>query len=373
MTTESDLLVVGSGILGLATAHRARRQGLDVTVLEETTRPVGSSIQNFGHACFTGQADELQDLAAASRTGWLRAAADSGLWTATTGTVVPAVTAAELRVLEEFAAHRGPEQVRMLSIAETRAALAHEQLDVVGGALLPLDMRVDPRTAVPELAAWLAGQGVRFRWGERVLRTADGVVETTRGTYRAERVVVCPGTGIGGLFPEIADRHGISQCTLAMALIERPERLPAHLAMLTGTSLARYDGFAAMPGAAALKAELAVREPELTACVANLMVTGIGGGLLVGDSHAYDDSYEPFLDGGVSELLLRKATALLGIEKPQVIQRWLGRYSDAPGTTFVLEHPDAATTVAVVTSGIGMTLGFGLAERVLEDAPALAV
>jgi D-hydroxyproline dehydrogenase subunit beta len=368
MTTGTDLIVIGSGILGLATAHRALERGLAVTVIEETARPVGSSIQNFGHACFTGQADALEDLALDSRAGWLRAAEDSGLWAATTGTVVPAATEAELRVLEEFAVHRGPEQVRMLSADGTRAALAHEGAEVIGGALLPLDMRVDPRRAVPELAAHLVARGVRFRWGERVLRTADGLVETTRGSHRADRVVVCPGVGIGGLFPEIADRLGIVQCTLAMTLIERPARIPAHLAVLTGTSLARYDGFTAMPGAAALRAELADREPELTAVVANLMATGVEGGLLLGDSHAYDDVYEPFLDADTSELLLRKGAALLGIPTPRVLQRWLGRYSDAPDSTLVIEHPDPHTTVAVVTSGVGMTLAFGIAERVLDGA-----
>ncbi|WP_193107082.1 TIGR03364 family FAD-dependent oxidoreductase [Brachybacterium sp. FME24] len=372
MTTDTDLLVIGSGILGLATAHRALAQGLSVRVIEESTRPVGASIQNFGHACFTGQADELQDLAMASRAGWQRAAEHAGLWAPTTGTVVPATSTAELRVLEEFAAHRGPEQVRMLSPQQTRNALAVEDLDVLGGAHLPLDMRVDPRRAAPELAAWLAAQGVAFHWGERVLRAADGTVETTRGSYRAERVVACPGTGISGLFPEIADRFRVTRCTLAMALVERPARLPEHFAMLTGTSLARYDGFAAMPGAADLRRELEQREPELLACTANLMATGIADGLLIGDSHAYDDSPEPFLDADISALLLAKASALLGLREPRVLQRWLGCYSDAPGTTLVLEQPDPSTTVAVVTSGIGMTLSFGIAEQILDQVPVLA-
>lgn len=369
MTTGADLIIIGGGILGLATAHRALSQGLRVTLLEESTRPVGSSIQNFGHACFTGQADGLQDLAMASRAGWLRAASDAGVWAAETGTLVPAATPAELRVLEELADHRGAEQVRMLTAAQVRTALGHAGADVVGGAHLPLDMRVDPRTAAPRLAEHLAANGLDLRLGERVLRTADGLVETTRGSYRAERVVVTPGTGIAGILPEIAEAHGIVQCTLAMALVERPAHLPAHFAMLTGTSLARYDGFTAMPGADALRAELAEREPELTACLANLMVTGIEDGLLVGDSHAYDADYEPFLDADLSELLLSKASAVLGIERPRVLQRWLGRYSDAPGTTLVLERPDPSTSVAVVTSGVGMTLSFGIAERLLAGSP----
>lgn len=369
MTTDADLIVIGSGILGLATADRAAAQGLDIIVVEETTRPAGSSIQNFGHACFTAQSDDLQELAMASRAGWLRAASQHGLWASPTGTVVVATAPAEMRVLEEFADHRGGEQVRMLDAAQSRAALGQGGADIIGGALLPLDVRVDPRSAAPRLAASLARHGVAFRWGERALTCADGVVETSRATLRADRVVACPGTGIAGLFPEIAARHRITQCMLAMALVERPEHLPTSTAMLTGTSLARYDGFTAMPSADALRADLARREPELTACRANLMATAIDQGVLIGDSHAYDDTYEPFLDAELSALLVRRAAALLGIDAPRVAQRWLGRYSDAADATLVLERPDPATTVAVVTSGIGMTLAFGIAERILDGGP----
>ncbi|WP_114854137.1 TIGR03364 family FAD-dependent oxidoreductase [Brachybacterium sp. YJGR34] len=368
MTTDTDLLVVGGGILGLAVADRALRQGLDVHLVEEDHRPVGSSIQNFGHLCITGQADDHLDLALSSRAGWLRGGAESGLRVARPGTLVPAASPAELRVLEEFAAHRGPEQVRMLTPAQTRDALGADRQDLLGGAHLPLDLRVDPRRAAPRLTAHLQHKGLRVHHGERVLSTAEGAVTTTRATYRAERVVACPGTGIDGLFPEIADRHRITRCTLAMALVERPAHLGADTAILSGTSLARYDGFAAVPGAEELRRDLADREPELLACDANLMVTGIDRGLLVGDSHARHDSPEPFLDARVSSLLLTKASALLGIPEPRVIERWQGCYSDAPDTHLVLEQPDPATTVAVVTSGIGMTLAFGIAERILAGA-----
>ena len=75
MTYTADLIVVGSGILGLATAWRAHRQGLTVHVIDRSDRPVGASVQNFGHACFTAQDDTLQDLAATSAAGWTAAAA----------------------------------------------------------------------------------------------------------------------------------------------------------------------------------------------------------------------------------------------------------------------------------------------------------
>lgn len=366
MSTTADLIVIGSGILGLATAHRAHAQGLRVHVIEESTRPVSSSIQNFGHACFTGQADAFQGIAEDSRDGWLRAAAETGMWAAETGTLIPAQTAAEMAVLEEFAAHRGPAQVELLTAEQVRARLDNPYLDAVGGAHLPRDMRVDPREAAPRLAAHLEASGVAFHRGERVLRTAGGTVETHRATYRAERVIACPGLGLPHLFPQVAERIGMTLCTLSMMLVERPAHLSRELAMLSGTSLARYDGFAAMASVPALREELARREPELVACTANLMATAIDAGVLIGDSHAYDASPEPFLAEDVAAVLLDRASRLLGLRSPRVLQRWQGRYADAPGRSLLLERPDEATTVAVVTSGIGMTLSFGIARAILD-------
>ena len=65
------------------------------------------------------------------------------------------------------------------------------------------------------------------------------------------------------------------------------------------------------------------------------------------------------------------ASAYLGIEHPVVRQRWQGRYADSPNTNLVLERPDDRTAVAVVASGIGMTVSFGIATLITEhrDAP----
>lgn len=363
---EQDVIVVGSGILGLATAFLAHEQGRAVHVIDRSDRPVGSSIQNFGHACFTGQADAIQGVAGTARDGWLKAASATGIWAAETGTYIPAMTETELQVLQEFAAHRGKDQVRLLSSDEIANALTNPDLGAVGGAHLPLDMRVNPREAAPALARWLADRGVGFSWNTQVTAVADGVVATNRGEFRGAEVVVCPGAGLTALFPELADRHGVRVCTLTMSLIERPPRVPRGFAMLTGTSLVRYDGFAAMPGVPVLRDELVEREPELVDCVANLMVTDIPEGLLIGDSHAYSLSPEPFIDEGVAQLLLDRSTTILGIDRPVVQQRWLGRYADSASADLVLERPDERTTVAVVTSGIGMTLSFGIARLILD-------
>ncbi len=366
-----DLVVVGAGILGLATAYLAHKEGQSVHVIDASDRPVGSSILNFGHACFTGQADIIQSVARKSREGWLAAASDVGFWAAESGTWIPAMTETEMQVLREFADHRGPHQVRLCTAQEIADSLANPQLGAVGGAHLPLDMRVNPREVAPKLVAWLAAQGVKFTWNTQVTGVAGGEVSTTRGIVHAPRVVVCPGDQLMTLFPDIAEQHGVRVCTLAMSLIERPQRIAADFGMLTGTSLARYDGFTAMPSVAALREELAQREPELVGMVANLMVTGIDDGLLIGDSHSYDLSPEPFIDEDLAATLLDRASRLLGIDEPVVKQRWLGHYADSTATNLVLERPDDRTSVVVVTSGIGMTLSFGIADLALRggDVP----
>lgn len=370
MHTHTDLIIVGAGIIGAATAYRAYKQGRSIRLIDAADRPVGASIQNFGHACFTGQADAAQALAESAREGWLEAAADVGLWAHESGTLIPAATATELQVLQEFAAHRGPEQVRELSVDQVKKALANPEAKVIGGAELPRDMRVNPREAAPAMATWLRARGVDYCWNTRALHVGDGAVDTTRGTFTADEIIVCPGHALNQLFPDIAESAGVRSCTLAMALIEAPDRLREDFCMLTGTSLARYDGFTAMPSAAELKDELAVREPGLVDCIANLMVTRIPEGLLIGDSHAYSLSPEPFIDEDVAKLLLDRATAILGIDQPVVRQRWLGTYADSRSTSLVVERPDAKTTVAVVTSGIGMTLSFGIAEVLLDGSEA---
>ena len=170
--SSTDLIVVGAGILGLATAFRAHQQGLSVRVIDRAERPVGSSIMNFGHACFTGQADAVQDVAMNARSGWTEAAQKTGLWAAPSGTYIPAVTETEMQLLEEFANHRGSDQVKLLSHSETANAIGNPDLKCLGGAHLPLDMRVNPREAAPRLAAWLESQGVIFNWRHEVKTVA---------------------------------------------------------------------------------------------------------------------------------------------------------------------------------------------------------
>ncbi|MEV5609012.1 TIGR03364 family FAD-dependent oxidoreductase [Streptomyces sp. NPDC052225] len=370
---RSDVVVVGAGIVGLAHAFEAVRRGLSVTVVERDRRPVGASVRNFGHCCITAQRGDLLGLATASRSGWVDAAARAGFWAPEAGALVVARSATELAVLEELRDERGADAVRLRTRDEVGDALgrpADERDDLVGGAHLPADLRVNPREAAPRLAAWLAEQpGVDVRWGTHVVGVESGTVHTARGPVHGDRILVCVGHDLDRLYPVEAEAHGVERCRLSMARVEAPTAFRTDAAVLTATSMLRYDGFTAMPSAAPLRAEVAAHSRELLDVVANVMFTRLPDGtVLVGDSHAYDATEIPFQDEATTELLLREAARVLGVARVRVTERWQGVYASSARGPLLVRDVAPGVRALSVTSGIGMTLSFGLAAATFDGA-----
>jgi FAD dependent oxidoreductase TIGR03364 len=365
---ESDVLVVGAGIAGLAHASAAHARGLTVTVIDRDARAVGASIRNFGHCCITAQSGELLELAMVAREKWLRHSELAGFFSIESGALTVARSAAELAVLDELSASREPGQVALLTAAETRSRLtADADPAILGGALLRDDLRVDPREAVGGLAGWLAEQpGVRFLWRTSYLGGADGVARTSRGEIRAERTIVCVGHDLDRLFPELAAEHEVERCGLQMARVAAPEGLTLRPAVLTATSMLRYPAFAETAAAGALRAEVERDAPELVDIGANVMFTQRPDGTLItGDSHRYAATMDPFQREATSELLLAEIARVIGVSELRVIERWQGIYATSPLHPYLLAEPVSGVTTAIVTSGVGMTISFGLAEKTL--------
>lgn len=368
---HSDLVIVGAGIVGLAHAYEAVRRGLSVTVVERDREPVGASVRNFGHCCITAQSGELLDIAYRSRAGWLRAAESSGMWASEAGACVVARSATELSVLEELRAERGEEAVRMRTADQVRDTLGAPagNSDIVGGALLPDDLRVNPREAAPALAAWLSDQPrATILWGTSVTGVETGVVHTARGPVRGERVLICVGHDLDRLFPDAAEDHGILRCRLNMARVAAPAGFRTDSAVLTGTSMLRYDGFTAQASAIPLKAETEAHSKELVDIGANVMFTRLPDGtVIVGDSHHYGTTAPPFLDERTSTLLIESIAGILGVERLDVIERWQGVYASSSRGPLLVRDLAPGVRALSVTSGIGMTLCFGLAAGTFDD------
>lgn len=374
-------MVVGAGIVGLAHAALAAARGLTVTVVERDERAVGASVRNFGHCCITAQSGDLYELAQRSRRHWLDFAQKAGFWASQAGAIVVARSETELRVLSELREMREADQVRLLDrgqvISYLRSDSGAPDPTILGGALLRDDLRVDPRTTAAKLAKWLSRQpGVSFRWKTSALGFDDGVVRTSRGAVHGRAIVVCVGHDVDYLFPKVASEHVLERCALQMSRAEQPAGLQLAPAVLTATSMLRYEAFTQVPSAAALRRQVDTNHRQLQDIGANVMFTQHpDGSLILGDSHRYQHTADPFLTEDTTEVLNREIAELLGTDL-SIVERWQGVYASSPTGPLLIREAQPGVTVVSVTSGVGMTVSFGLAERVIDSlftVPQLAV
>jgi len=363
---ESDVLIVGAGIIGLAHASAALARGHTVTIIDRDARAVGASVRNFGHCCVTAQSGELLELALVAREKWLDHSKKAGFFSVKSGALAVARTATEVAVLEELSKTRGAGQVKLLTAKETRSQLGEDaEKAIVGGARLRDDLRVDPREASRALARWLAAQpGVTFLWQTSYLGAEGRRARTSRGMIRTDRTILCVGHDLDYLFPDLAVEAEIERCALQMMRVDSPKGLVLQPAVLTGTSMLRYPAFAETKAAKALRKEIKSDRPELLEIGANVMFTQRPNGtLIVGDSHRYAATMDPFQAEKVSRILLEEITGILGAKELKVKERWQGIYASSPKQPFIIADAAPGVTAAIVTSGVGMTIGFGLAER----------
>ncbi|GGA56163.1 TIGR03364 family FAD-dependent oxidoreductase [Sphingomonas psychrolutea] len=361
-----DVAIVGAGIVGLAHALAAAREGRSVIVLDRDTQANGASIRNFGFVTVSGQEQgAVWRRARRSRDIWLEVAGPAGIAIEQRGLVMIAQRPEARAVCEAFLETEMAEDCAWHDPAAAGALLGAIRPAQLEGVLTSaVDIRVESRTAIPKLAAWLAEQhGVAFQRGVAVHRVEHGQLETTAGIVRAAEIIVCPGDDLTTLFPEAM--AGITRCKLQMLRLAAPGyTLPA--AIMSDLSLVRYLGYAALPAAQALRHRLDVEQPDHLTHGIHLIVTqSADGSLVVGDSHHYAATPDPFADDRVDALILDEFRAVFG-HVPPVLARWTGTYASAASHSRVTS-PLPGVRVVTVTSGTGASTAFALAEETLAS------
>jgi FAD dependent oxidoreductase TIGR03364 len=191
-----------------------------------------------------------------------------------------------------------------------------------------------------------------------------GAIDSTAGRYSARFVVVCPGADLVSLFPQRLAAHALTLCKLQMLRLAPPGwRLPA--AVMGDLSLIRYEGYTALPGVPALQRRLSEEAGDAVDNGIHLIVVqSADGSLVVGDSHHYADTPDPFAPAVVEEIILREARLLLDLPQDlPVVERWTGVYPSSRDQTAIFEQPEPDVLLCLVSSGTGMSTGFALGEE----------
>ncbi len=357
-------------MVGLATALAAARLGLRVVVVDRDSQANGASVRNFGFVTVTGQQrGDMWRRARRSRDVWCEVAAAAGIPVVHTGLWMFARRPESVAVLEAFQQTEMADGCRLLTPAEARwrcpAMPAPKALAVLESSL---ELRLESREAIPRVAAWLQqAHGVTFLRDTAVIEVAPPQVRTSRGMLRATRVAVCPGDDFNSLFAERLGTYRLTRCKLQMLRLADPGfRIPG--ALMSDLGLGRYPGYAELPQATALKSVLAREQaPHLENGVHLIVVQSADGSLVVGDSHHYSPTPDPFGHAGVDELILDEFRQALGFEPPRVLERWTGTYASAPDRQVLLDAPAPQVRVATVTTGAGASTGFALGEEIVNS------
>jgi FAD dependent oxidoreductase TIGR03364 len=370
MNDGYDVAIVGAGIIGLAHAYAAASRGKRVVVIDRDARANGASIRNFGFITVTGQErGESWGLARRTRDVWADIAPQAGIALEQKGLIVTLRREESVAVARAFLETEMGEGCAYLDAAAFRDRFrAIAAPNTLGALVSAHDVRVESRTAIPKLAAWLtSAHGVTLLTETSVHAVAPPRIETSRGPVQAEVAIVCPGDDFVTLFADRIAAYRPRKCRLSMLRLASPGfRLPAPV--MSDLSLVRYAGYAALPQAGALRRRLDIEESvHLAHGVHLIVVQSADGSLVVGDSHHYGDLPDPFAPAEAEACILDEFARATGVLPPPVLERWVGVYPVAEARNYFIDAPSDAVRLVMVTSGTGASTGFGIAERTIED------
>ena len=193
-------------------------------------------------------------------------------------------------------------------------------------------------------------------------------LDTSRGPIEAEVIIVCPGDDFATLRAERLAQYGLTRCKLHMLRL-RPQRFDERLPpVMSDLGMIRYLGYAELPAAEALRVRLEAEQREhIDAGVHLIAVRSADGTLVVGDSHHYAATPDPFAPAAVDDLILDEYSHVFAGAPPQVVERWTGTYASAPDRLMLVDAPCEGLRIVLITSGTGASTSFAIAEEVIAE------
>jgi glycine/D-amino acid oxidase-like deaminating enzyme len=98
-----------------------------------------------------------------------------------------------------------------------------------------------------------------------------------------------------------------------------------------------------------------------------IVVQSADGSLVVGGSHHYGETVDPFAPEEVDEVILREMDEVLDLPGRRVVERWVGTYASASDRLMLVDRPSKAERIVMITSGTGASTSFAIAEEVIGE------
>jgi len=377
--SKVDVAIVGAGVVGLAHAYLAARSGRRVAVFERNPAAIGASIRNFGMIWPIGQpAGSLHRTALRSRELWLEILDEAKVPSLRAGSLHVTYREDEAAVGREFAA-KAPSlgyECSWITPAETlEQSRAIRPEGLLGALWSSTELTVDPRQVIGTLPKFLTEQyHVQFHFNRAVQKVDTSYLYAGEQRWEADLIIVASGDDFQTLFPECFVESGISRCKLQMMrTVPQPDRWQLGPSLAFGLTFKHYPTFQVCNSLQALKDRVARETPEFEEFGIHVMVSqNAAGELTIGDSHEYGLAVDIFDKPAVSQLILSYAKEYLRVPSLEIAQHWHGVYAKHPQHPYVVRSPVSGVHVVTVTSGIGMTMSFGIAEQTFREVGVAA-
>lgn len=373
MDRSADIAIVGAGIAGLAHAYAALKKGHRVVLFERDAHAVGASIRNFGLLWPIGQfpGPDL-DRAIRSREIWNEVATGANVWLKENGSLHLAYHADEWNVLQEFAELYKFEryQVSMVTPQEVSRLSPCVRIENLRGAMLSTtEATVYSREALRQIPIWLAGKfGLITRFGHAVRGVALPYLSTSRERWTVQQVIICSGADFETLYPLEFEKLAMTKCKLQMLKAVSPDKYVLGPSLCAGLTLRHYKSFERCSSLQALSDRFDRENPFLRENGIHVLVSqNQHGELIVGDSHHYSMTPDPFDCARVEGAILKYLDTFMYTNGLHITERWNGIYPKMPSGTHMIVKPEPGVTIVNGLGGAGMTLSFGLAEEVVDS------
>jgi FAD dependent oxidoreductase TIGR03364 len=372
--SDKTAIVVGAGILGMATARALALKGYKVTIIEKSQQSLGASIRNFGMLWPIGQPDGLlYDRAIRSREIWKEYLTSSKISYDPCGSIHLAYDNEEKDVVEELYEHflKSQRPVALLTPSSIEKKFNGINTNNLKAGLYSSDETIiDPREGIKHLPAYLKTYyNIDILWGTAVTNVTTNTVWSFKTKYNADIICICSGADFETLYPYKFKELPIIKTKLQMMrFVSNDSLFKIGTSVCGGLSLLHYKSFAASASLDKLKAKIELELPEYLKWGIHVMVSQNNKGeLTVGDSHEYGLDFEPFDNQFINDLILKYLKKLMHIDNWTLQQSWNGVYPKMTnGDTDLFLKVEPGVFIINGIGGNGMTLSFGYAEEAVE-------
>ena len=240
---------------------------------------------------------------------------------------------------------------------------------LVGGLWSETECTVNSRVALKKIPAWLEQEyGLILRFGQQVQTIALPVIETSMEKWKVDKVIICSGADFQTLYPGAFKAKDIVKCKLQMMKAEIPGNvLDLGPSLCAGLTLRHYKAFKNCPSLSLMDVRYDSENPFFKQYGIHVLLSQNNEGeLIIGDSHEYGDTLEPFDKTEIDAEIISYLSSFISIPKIEIVERWHGIYAKLPNENYWATEVDDGVHIVNGLGGAGMTLSFGLADKIIN-------